>query len=349
MFEQPPQPDFKPRVEILEDGRERYTIRVKRPEARSRQVKDAKTRIEQTKDGYLHTQDIVDYEKLMGGVGSPESMEMDEPKLEIAFVRHLMHTENIVPEEAKEEFKPRVKKMLDEMAINDKTKVFIVTTEVGQFQYTAEGLRKDRRTEQTAEVIREELKNRGIEYELNNIDGEGTEGIAPMIQYNFAEMPVDSSRLAEVKEQMKANKVAKESGNLLPFPDAPKLPPFVQASFAKDVKELDYQTGVLEVSSATVARNLKGFDQIEQYFLQGEGKKIIDKGEKIVVIVVAHGQMGTNMSEALSETTNKEFPILIATTGAYWRVRVAEDNNGKRVEEFIFETGKKSTGLFKGI
>ena len=346
-FETGKRTDFKPKVEVLEDGREKFTIRVKRPEARSRQVKDAKTRIEQTKDGYLHTQDIVDYKKLMGSLGSPESLEMGEPKLEISFVRHLEHTDNIVPEEAKEAFKPRVKKMLDEMAIDDKTKVFIVTTEVGQFQDTAEGLRKDRRTEQTAEVIREELKNRGIEYAFNNIDGGGTEGITPLVQNNFAEMPVDGIKLAEVKKQMAANKEAKQAGEALLYPDAIKLPPFVQASEAKNVQELEEQTGVQEVASATVARNLKSFDHIEHYFLQGEGKDIIEKGGKVVVIVVAHGQMGTDMSEALNESTNKKFPILIASNGAYWRVKVGEDESGEKVEEFVFETGKKSTGLFK--
>ena len=63
--------------------------------------------------------------------------------------------------------------------------------------------------------------------------------------------------------------------------------------------------------------------------------------------MVAHGQMGTDMSEALNESTNKKFPILIASNGAYWRVKVGEDESGEKVEEFVFETGKKSTGLFK--
>ncbi|NQT49122.1 hypothetical protein HQ571_00330 [Candidatus Kuenenbacteria bacterium] len=346
-FETAKRPDFKPRVEVLEDGRKRYTIRVRRPEARSRAVKDAQTRKDQTKDGYLHTQDIVDYKKLMGGVGSPESLDMGEPKLEIAFVRHLDHINNIVSEEAKEGFKPRVRKILDEMKIDNDTKVFIITTETGQFQDTAEGIRADRRTEQTAEVIQKELASQGIDYALNDLDGEKGQGITPMVQGNFVEMPVDGIRLAEVRKQMTANKEAEQADGVLPYPEAIKLSPFVQASEAKNVKELEEQTGVQEVASATVARNLKSFDHIEHHFLKGEGRDVIEKGGKVVVLVVAHGQMGTDMSEALNDSTNEKFPILIASNGAYWRVKVAEDKNGDKVEEFIFETGKKTTGLFE--
>lgn len=344
-FEQPKKPDFKPLVEKLENGQARYTIRVRRPEAKSRQVKSAEDRKKQTRDGYLYSQDVYNYENLMGEVGSPESIEMKEPKLEMAFVRHLKHTDNVVPEEAKRDFEPRVERLLDSLGITDKTKVFIVNSDTGQFRATGEGFARDKRAEQTAGVIAKKLDEMGVSYQWNDIDGEGTEGITPLLQSDLREFPEDETAFEEAMRKFKANAAAKKAGEELPYPDAPKVPPVVQASFAENVKELEAQTGIQEVASATVARNLHGFDRIEQHFLKGEGLKELEDSDKIVVIIVAHGQMGSDITEAFVDVTDKKMPFIFAENGGYWRVNVGEDQSGQKIEEYIFETGSAETGM----
>ena len=92
-------PNFLPQIEQIEGG-QRFTIRIKRKAVDSRSVKTASERKEQTsKQSGLgvknpsYKRDSYNYKTMLPEVGSPDSIQMGTPKLEVAIIRHLKHDE----------------------------------------------------------------------------------------------------------------------------------------------------------------------------------------------------------------------------------------------------------------
>jgi hypothetical protein len=345
--------DFKPRIEQLPDGGKKYTIRFKRPPVFSRRVKSAQEMLDQTKaqvelglDQPAHFKDKIDYKKMLPVIGSPESIPMPSPKLEVAMVRHLKHKDNVVPGEERNAFLPRIEELLKDLEITEHSKVFLITSSVSEFDVTSGQLEIRSRTEDTAKAIGEVLTERGIRYSYNNIDNsdEGFGGTTLKVRDGLREFEEDSRLFGEAIGKFLANIAAKKEGRELPYPDsAYSMPPSAYASEAPDLKDLMEKTGVKEMSSATVARGLSAMDALEFHFLE-QDQYLGEAVDKVVVLMVGHGQFMTDLSEAVQVATDKKFPILFANNGAYWRINAAKDANGEFVEEWIVEESKR-TGM----
>jgi len=124
----------------------------------------------------------------------------------------------------------------------------------------------------------------------------------------------------------------------IPYPDFPSKVPTVFASHTEDAREIIQKTGIVEVSSATVARSLKGVDMVEDYFIKGLGKS----NKRKVVIMAGHGQFITNITEALLVATDLKFPMVFAGHGDYFRISAGLDSSGQIVEEYKFKVPPKT-------
>jgi len=343
--------DRRPLIEETKEGK-RFTIRIRRKPAYGRNVKSSERIRQQLREQVelgiknpSYKFDIFDYRRLLPCIGSPENIEMGSPKLKIALIRHLRHQDNVVVEEDLEGAKPRLNNLLDDLKITDRSKVYLIASLTGQMVSTKTDFEFHSRTEGTAGAIAQLLEERGIEYQLNNIDDSerGFGSTTSRVRDGLREFEEDTMVYEDAIRKFKANQEAGQSGQELPYPDpAHGMHPAVFASFAKNLKELREKAGVGEMSSASVARGLNVIDAMEGYFLgQGELFKDVDK---VVVIMVGHGQFGTGMSEAMHVATEGNFPIFFANNGAYWRMDVGQDKQGEVVEELIMESGDR-TGM----
>ena len=369
MENKPENTDFL--AERQEDGSTAYTIRVKRPQVaeiwqkarggKAQILKEKKEWKNEIGDEYHDTAAVVggkyDYQTMMGEVGSPESIGMeDNPPLSVAFVRHLPHEGNVVSPENLDNFKPKAKALVDGLKIGPDDEVYVVASQSGQFGFSGqEGVsgevvdsqvEKKSRTRDTAGVIKQVLKDRKIKFleeispRYGDESGEESGPIDSALFKALQEFEVtDEKRAGQAGKEGIANMKAKRAGEPLPFPESPAVPPVVYASHAPDVVDLAKKTAIAEMSSATVARTLKGFDALEDYFLKGKGKS----GKRKVVILAGHGQFATDITEAFQNTTDGKFPVILAGNGDYFYLNAGlDDHDGKIVEEFLFTAKPKS-------
>lgn len=346
-------PDFKPKVEKLEDG-ERFTIRIRRKPVSSRQVKSANEIFEQHNrqiaeglEPASHRADIYDYKKMLTSVGSPESMEMPEPKLEIVMVRHLPHKDNSVSAEDVEAYQPKVEQLIDDLDITENSVVYLVPSSTKKFINTEEGIGVKSRTVDTVRAIAAVFEKKGINYIYDDIDStkDRIGATTLRVKEGIREFGEDTEKFNQAMMKFQANLKARQEKRPLPYPDqAYDKHPSVYASEASDLKDLRDKTGIEEMSSATVARGLSAIDALEFYFLKENN--VPKEVDKVVVILVGHGQFVTNISEALFEATDGNFPVILAGNGGYWRLKAGVDGQGDVVEEIQIETGQK-TGMTK--
>ena len=339
------------------DGTETYTVRAKRPKIAEvwQEARGGKQEILADVESFADESGAsqmaavfggdYDYQKIMGEVGSPESVEMaDNPPLTVGFVRHLAHVGNVVSPENLAAFEPKAQQIVDDLHISEADEVYVIASPSGQFAFT--GLEendavinsevvKNSRTSDTAGVIKSVLTDRGIKFS-EKIDPRGDESGAvdsalfkALQEFDI----VDEARYAQAVKEGLANLKASKAGEPRPFPEAPSLPPVAYASHAPDVKDLMAKTGMAELSSATVARTLKGLDALEEYFLKGRGQS--DKRK--VVILCGHGQFATDITEAFQETTSNDFPVMLAGNGDYFTLDVGlNPQDQEPVEEYHF-------------
>lgn len=347
-------PDRELDREVLPDGTVVLSIRAKRPHVDTVQMvgrKELSRRVadfekwRDTDEGmrfsdFPHTTAIygsgVDYEVMMGDLGSRRSLEMKEsPPLEMAFIRHLKHENNVVSRETMDAFKPRVEKIIEDLGITQDDEVYVIASPSGQYLDNI----KVSRTQSTADAVIEVLKEKGISFKtkIDSTD-DGLGSVDTALQRSLSEFEVaDNALYAESVMKSKANSEALKGGKPLPYPDYASQVPTVFASHTEDVRELLGMTGMVEVSSATVARSLKGVDRVEDFFLNGEGK-----GEKRkVIIMLGHGQFITDITEAFFIATDKKFPIIVAGNGDYFTIKAGEDIKGEVVEEYQFKIPPK--------
>jgi hypothetical protein len=278
------------------------------------------------------------YKEMIPDCGSPSSIEMPaDPKLTIGFVRHLKHIHNQVDSETQEAFRSKAEKFVDSLNISQDTAVYIVTSTLASYVATENGeVERFSRTDGTAKVIEEVLKERGIDFKYNRIEEGEFENDSTMSKLKSAidEFPISSkSHYDEMDEKINVNIKADKSGQKIPYPELPVKNNAVFASFTDDPKELDKKTGIGEVSSATVARTLKGFESLDDYFLHGNN--LPPNKKRAVVITAGHGQFGTDISEAFFVATDKAFPVLVAGNGGYFRINSDLDKDDRIIKEFI--------------
>lgn len=294
-----------------------------------------------------YKRDLYDYNKLLPEVGTPESIPMGKPQLVLVPVRHLIHTKNVVPDEAKEEYKKgRGQDLIDDLEITDKSMVVVLNSSVTQFEASESEVVKNSRTESTMEVVKEILSDRKVDFvDFNDRDKMPDDMVMVLGNYSRA---IDEFSLVDslVNEQAlahaAANRKAKKDDEALPYPDDPSVPPVVYASEAPNVQDLEKKTGMNEVASATVARVFRGIDQLENYFIKSGN--IPDGVDKVIIIAGQHGQYMTDISEALMEVTRGTYPIIFSENGAYQKINIGTNDKGEIVEEFVTVTGPR-TGM----
>ena len=345
--------DFRPEIIEEEDGSKTYRIRGVFPK-----IDSLKSMAEKKEEHFAQEEAIgesegfegfppdykkgaYDYKKMIPDCGSPSSIEMpSESRLTIGFVRHLQHENNLVSPETKKAFRPQAEKLVDSLNITPEDAVYVVTSTLASYVGNEKGeTERFSRTDGTVEVIVDILKEKGIDFQYNQIEEGGVkdDSVIRRLRPALDEFPITSqSHYKEMAEKIKANIVAKKEGRDIPHPDLPKVDAAVFASFVDNQKELEKKTGIGEVSSATVARTLKGLEALDDHFLRGDN---LPQGKKrAVVIVGGHGQFGTDISEALLVATDKNFPVLAAGNGGFFRINVALDEGGKSVKEFIINS-----------
>ena len=366
-----PPAEYRPRFskELQPNGREVLTIRVRRPQVNWRDLRDVQNvkrdvgswDIEGVPATVAIEGGAYDYEKMMGDVGSPESIEMPDPSLSVAFVRHLKHKENVVSAEDKEAYETRAEELINGLQISPDDEVYVIASPSGQFMASGisaeekprigagqeggndgdygmakEGvltqIEKQSRTGDTASVIKRVLERRGLKYRENIDSDDGTFGPVDIALAKALQefRVVDDKTYDEAAQAIRENMTAEKEDKETPHPESPKVPSTVYASHAPDVQDLIAKTGITEMSSATVARTLQGLDRLEEELLS---KK---RAGRAVVIIAGHGQFGTNITEALQAATNNEFPIVFAGNGDYFHINAARDKEGRVVEEYKF-------------
>lgn len=333
--------DSEPKVEKLEGGLKRYTLRVIRPhedrvQTSAEKKAIIKDQVEQGIENPNYKLDRVGYEKLFPVAGSPESIKMGKPTLEISIVRHLKADGNVITDKTKEAFKPEAEKLIDELNITPDTKVIVITSGSGDTiggEGSSESVRQSR-TEATSEVIEAVLNERGIEFSKNDIDNEGDEiGSATLnVRAGLKEFEVlDQKAYDTATKKFIGNIISRKKGegdvNPAPFDKHPT----VFASNAETLQELREATGIEEMSNATVRRGLSALDAIKFHFLENDDTKTNDR---VIVISVAHGQFLTDISEGFNAVTNGKFPIVFIGNGASWNVKMSKNEKGDVVEEY---------------
>lgn len=339
--------DRIPKVEQLPDGRRKISVRVQRPRVdiiKSLGKAEVKARVrefQQANVGGLSDVDVVDaqaiygsridYKNLMGTIlpVEPTNMEFVGEPLEMIFVRHEVHEHNTVSAKTVESYKTRVDEMIRHMNISSNDIVYVVASPSGEFVGTnPDTFIKKSRTEATADIIKDVLKTRGISF-VGHIDTEEDAEGRP----TGSKGSVDSALTTAFQEfeiyDMEAFKGATNKAR-----DKRGRNPAVQASFAPDVLSLIKETGIAEVSSATVARALKGVDKLEAYFLNDAVGN--QPGKRKVVIVVGHGQWTTNITEAMNEATNNKVPIIYSRNGDYFSIEARRTERGDIIEDYSF-------------
>jgi hypothetical protein len=314
---------------------------VRRPDVRSRQVKSVIDRKKQHVEGRDYWRDIYDYKKLMPEAGAPDSLPMKPANLEIVFVRHLNHKDNIVSPEDIAAGKPKLEALIETLNLDNDTEVHLVSSMSGHFAPAGKEFVFNRRTQDTAQVVMDLMDQANLQYHVNDLDGKGSEGVTTLVQNDVKEVESISGIFDQAMREFLANKKAKLADQPLPYPDGAKWPPYIDAS-RMNLEDLQSKRGVTEVSSATVAKNLEAIERIEHYFVKE--KKTSAAKKRVVVMVFAHGQFITNISEALLDITAKKFPIMFADNAGWWKINVGTDDQGQVIEEYVLQSGDK-TGL----
>ncbi len=286
-----------------------------------------------------YQRDTYDYKKLMPTLVPAEDFDsLGGSHLKVAMIRHPKHSDDVVSEQTKQEIAPRIENMIQDLGIDDDTEVYILSSPSGNFIAGSEPgeTKKISRTETTADVIKGILKDNNISFR-ESIDD--STDIA--VKNAFSEFPISNTqRLIKANKEIRENMRAKKEGRESPFPDMPDMDSTVYASYA-DLQKLETKIGIGEVSSATVARGLSGFDAMEHHFLKKESAVT---PKKIVVIVAGHGQFITDITEALSAASDGTHPIVIAGYAGYWIMGAKKTDSGKIIEKYKLETGER-TGM----
>lgn len=285
-----------------------------------------------------YKKDFYSYADMIPVLGSPESIPMPEkPRLTVGFIRHLKHLDNKVSPEDQQSFIPKAEKFIDGLNLTPETAVYVITSPAANYIASADGeVMRHSRTDDTAETVCEILNKKGVNFSLNRIgkDGLHNDSVISQLKRALDEFPVTSeSYFSEMESKINSNIEGQKESRRLPYPNLPTKKSAVYASFANNLKELELKTGIGEVSSATVARTLKGFDAIEDHFLREDN--IPDNIKRIVVIMVGHGQFGSDISEALQDVTDRKFPLIIAGNGGYFKMNIDLDPDSKAVREII--------------
>ncbi|HFC76916.1 MAG TPA: hypothetical protein ENJ27_01665 [Candidatus Moranbacteria bacterium] len=342
--------DFEPEVVVEKDGSKTYIIRGVFPKIDSLKSMPEKMSEHFKQEEYPKGLNFVegfppdykkseyDYKKMIPYCGSPSSIEMpDNLKLTVGFVRHLEHSNNKVSEETQRKFQTQAEKIVDSLGISPDDAVYIITSTLASYVGDEKGaVERFSRTDGTAKVIADILREKGIDFKYNRIQ-EGSlekDSVVSRLRPAIDEFPITSqSYYMEMKKRAKANREAKKRGNELPYPDISEMDPTVVASFVENPKELEEKAGIGEVSSATVARTLKGLEALDDCFLR-DNKLPKDK-KRAVVIIVGHGQFGTDISEAFLVATDEKFPVLLMGNGGFWKMNSDINEGGQNVKEFI--------------
>jgi hypothetical protein len=353
-----------PHVETLPDGSQLYVTRVIRPpvdsiktadekKAQMSNHEDLRTALANTSRNDLsyadYSRDTYDYNALMPNVGSPDSIEVapESPRLVVANVRHLAHQDNQVTPETQATFHERAENLVEDLGITEKSLVFVVASNAKSIEAgpTPEETTVHSRTESTLDVVRDILDERGIAHldDTFGVDGSAAPLLDGQFRTSLDEFRISNTYVnADAAAQTKANSEATAKGEALPYPGAPSAPPTVYASDAPNLQDLELRTGMEEVASATVARGLKGFDLLEDYFLRGGN--IPEGVDRVVVIAGRHGQFCTDISEALLVATGKNHPIAFATNGSYSLMEAQLTPDGSVAEDYIIRSGER-TGM----
>ncbi len=344
------QADFEPEVIIEEDGSKTYIIRGIFPKIDSLKSMSEKMSEHFKQEEYSKGSNFIegfspdykkgeyDYKKMIPYCGSPSSIEMtDSPRLTVGFVRHLEHSNNKVSKETQRKFQTQAEKIVDSLGISPDDAVYIITSTLASYVGDERGvIKRFSRTDSTAKVIADILKKRGVNFKYNRVQEDNPEkdSVISRLRPAIDEFPITSqSYYMEMKKRAKANREAKKKEEEFPYPDISEMDPTVIASFIENPKELEEKAGIGEVSSATVARTLKGLEALDDYFLRGN--RIPKNKKRAVVIIIGHGQFGTDISEAFFVATNEKFPVLLMGNGGFWKMNSDIDKRGNSVKEFI--------------
>lgn len=359
-----PRGDGLPYVELLPEGTKRITTRVIR--RRVNKVKTSQLKKEQI-DAQIEFSEIMaatgrvvsypdyrndsyDYHQLMPEIGAPASIEAVPvgPPLVIANVRHLAHDNNVVSPETQDAYTERATNLVDDLEITPNTLVFVISSPAATFEIGPIGSDEapdiNSRTDSTLEVIRAVLDKRGVRHTDNSLgETESNNLLTARFRRSLDEFQISDSKVnREVTAKIAANRAALGEGQLIPYPEAPNVPPTVYASEAPNLQDLEAKTGMSEVASASVAHGLEGFDILEDHFLRNGN--IPADVDKVVVILGRHGQFCTNVSEALLVATDGNHPIAFAENGGYAMVQACLTSTGEIVEDYIVESGLR-TGM----